>query len=315
MQKYLKRAAIVAGGYVANDLARSAYKSAKGRVMRAFKPSRKSFRTGRSSGTLTSQRDTTTTYGKGRRGKGRGGRQFLVRVRRALIDEQPSNLYTALFKGTDTSALGVQSFQTTYLADVNTTAQGDLWNVFKDAFSAGAVTDVEQERLYIRNMSMDIQLKNQGLEQCIVDMYICVSRVSHDSVATLNADLQGWFGDQAGIGGVSLGIPGVGLFNVPGFSRKWKITKKQSFLIKPEEVIQTTIVGRKNFMVAGRMLQDYRAALKGITMAVVFQVRGVPENSVSDSGLSGFTTTWSAQTRIAYAKVPGNVNEVIGQTK
>lgn len=272
-------------------------------------------RRGRGSSTVTTQRDSSTTYRSGRRVGGRGSRGFMRKFRRALLSEQPLNVYTSLYKASDTTAVGNQSFGTVYLGDMNTTAQGDIWNVFKDAYTAAAVTDVEQEKLYIRSMSMDLQFKNNGTEQMFVDMYTCVARINHDSVGTLNSDIGGWFGDMSNIGAVSSTVPGITLFNIPGFCRKWKIIKRQTFIVKPDEAVQTTIFGSKNRTIIGRHLQDYRCSLKGFTKAIVLQVRGVPENTASDSGLTGFTYAWSTQTRICYAKPPGQLSETIGQTK
>lgn len=289
---------------------RSSYRRRGRRPMRRRRARRRAVRR---PATVTAQRDTATLSRNSGRGRS-GDRAFARRMRRALLSEQPLNVYTALLKASDTFASGNQTFQGPYLADCNTTNQGDLWNVFKDAYLATTLTDVEQERIYIKSSAMDVQFKNNGTEYLLVDMYILICRQSYATSATIQSDIGNWFGDMTSVGVTGPGTPGITLYQIPAFTRRWRIQRSQRFLVKPDEVIATTVYGPKNRSIAGRSLQDY-GAMRGITRAVVFQVRGVPENTASDSGLTGYTFAWSAQSRFTYARPPGNTVETVGQTK
>lgn len=264
---------------------------------------------------ITTQRDSGTVYRARRRVGGRRHRKFLNKMRRALISEAPMQVYTALFKSSDTAAAGTQQIGGVYMGDTNTTAQGDLWNVFKDAFTATTVADVEAKKLYIKSMHMDFQFKNTGTEQLFVDMYQIIARKSYDNGNLFNTQVDDWYSDMADVGATTFTNPALDLFSLPNFCRYYKILRKTTHLIKPDEVISLTIGSARPRVLSGRLLTDYGGTLKGITRVIAFRIRGVPENTASTSGLTGWSAAWSAQTVIHYAFVPGNASETIGQTK
>lgn len=265
---------------------------------------------------VTAQRDGATRYRTGRRVGGRRARRFLYRMRRALLSDAPLQVYSALLKGADTAAAGTAQTAGIYLADMNTTAQGDIWNVFKDAFSLASATDAENDKLYIRSAHMDFQVKNTGTEQMFLDTYYVVARRDLDDTATLNTMLGQWLADMSQIGAVSLTDPALSLFSIPNFTRWFKVMKKTTQLLKPDECVSGSIGIKKPRQILGRQITEVSGALRGFTRAVLFTFRGVPENTASASGLTGWSASWSAQTTIHYSVVPHlGVGDAIGQTK
>lgn len=264
---------------------------------------------------FTTQRDYARGTGKRRRGS--GFNRFRLRVRAALQSDMPQRTYQALLKGADTVTDGTQGYKGVYLMDLNTTAQGDLWNVFKDAYTLAAVADAENKSIFLKSMSLDLQFYNAGSYQVYITCYTVVARRDNDINQSIGDQFATFFGDESAIGTVIPSHPSMTLYDVPNFLRYWKILRSYKLLIKAGESAQVSIRKSMNRKINGRILQDNDACAKGLTHGFFFQMRGVPINAATpDSGLSGYTVQYSAQTTIHYRQTPGDSSsDTIGQSK
>lgn len=311
-----------AKGYAARKAASSlvnAAASAAGSMYKKWRNrNKRTLRTTRSRPAVTTQRDVVST---GTRKQSRSLRRFAKRVRLALAAEAPRQIYMAQGKG-NTSWAGaagtqpVQDVRGVYLGDLNTSAQGDLWNIFKDSYSLAAVADAEKYKISLRNMTLDLQIKNTGTEQCYVTVYRIMARQNVDSTADLNSLWQTYFSDMGSVGAVTYDHPGMTPYHVPNFVRYFKIMAKSEFIIKPDESVSLQLRRFVNRTINGRILQDIDGALQGFTCGLLFTVRGVPENTADNSGLTGYNLSWSYQTSYFYQEVPNSqTGDEIGQTK
>lgn len=263
---------------------------------------------------VTGQRDYRSTVTGGKRG--RSFNKFRAKVRAALAADSPRQIYTALLKGSQSSATGVQNVQGIYLGDLNTTAQGDIWNIFKDAYTLAAVADAEKYKINLMSMQQETQFKNNGEDALQLSIYTLACRNDLDDVDTLLDRWLAWFGDMTAVGVVDATDVGLTPFHIPNFLRYFKIMGKTDHVIKPNEVV--TVVQRKrvNRVIDGRILQDIGGARRKLTRAFFYTVKGSPENTVSTSGLTGFNLAWSNQNSYFYKTVSGsNLTDTIGQTR
>lgn len=264
---------------------------------------------------ITTQRDfAKTTSTRRRRGS---DYKFRMRVRAAMQADMPQRTYQALLKGGDLVTDGTQGYKGVYLLDLNTTAQGDIWNVFKDAYGLSSVADAENKSVFLKSASLDLQFYNLSTEtQVYITCYTVVARRDNDINQSIGDQFTTFFQDEAAIGTVSAAHPSMTPYDVPNFLRYWKILRAYRLLIKPGESSAVSIRKSLNRKINGRSLQDNDACVRGLTHGFFFQMRGVPLNSIYDSGLSGYNVTYSAQTTIHYRQTAGDASaDTIGQSK
>lgn len=270
-----------------------------------------------SGGSVTTQHDVSTRYRRKRMPYRKRKRwvRFTRRVRHVELQQQPLQIYQQLTKNSATQGTGVQGQAGLYLLDVNAANQGHLTSLFKSVYGgAGGVTEYASRRLFLKSACIDLQLKNTGTEQCIIDMYWCRTRQNINSTSVIGSLFDAGVTAMTGLGTITASNPCLTPFDNPDFCKMFKIYKKTEYLISPDQVITLQQRTAKNRMFQGRNLFYAAGALRG-TFAFFFQVRGVPENTVDESGLTGWSIAWSSQTTIHYAIPPGSQGESIDQTK
>lgn len=272
-------------------------------------------RTARMLAPLTTQRDAQTLS---RRSRSSGvSLSFQRRVRAALQNDMPPRIYQELFKGSDNDINGTQGYKGVYLMDLNTTDQGQLWNVFKDAYGLATVADAENKSVFLRSACLDFQIRNaDATNEVYITMYTVVARRDVDGTSSLGDFFTTYFADMAAIGAVAPNIAAMSPYDNPGFIRHWKVLRAVRVKIKPLETASFQIRKRLNRKIQGRILQDQDCAIRGLTHGLFFQMRGSPTNSAATSGLSAYSVTYSAQTTIHYRQTAGDASaDTIGQTK
>lgn len=264
---------------------------------------------------LTTQRDSQVLSSRGR---GRGvSAAFRRNLRIALQNDMPARIYQELLKGSDTDTTGIQGYRGVYLLDLNTTDQGHIWNVFKDAYTLASVADAENKAVFLRSACLDLQLRNaDSTNDVFITMYTVVARVDNDINQGLSDQYQTFFSDMAAVGSVAPGTAAMSPYDCPGFVRHWKIIRAVRVKIRPLETASFQLRKRLNRKINGRLLQDQDCAVRGLTQGFFFQMRGAPTNSVNPSGLSTYNVTYSAQTTIHYRlALSANTSDTIGQSK
>lgn len=267
---------------------------------------------------LTTQRDSRVVRGYGRR-SGRMSR-FMRKVRMSLILEQPKLAYQSVRKGQIAPVAGSCAYATPALLSTYDNADADLWELFKDNFTAAAVADVEDKSLYIKSASMTLSLANGGATSAYVDVYDIIAR-RDVTFATANANnisdvYSDAFSDMVDIGTTSNAWIGMQPYDVPEFLRQFAVRKKYTFIMEAGKSVQMSIGGNYNRVISGKRLQTANCALKGVTRALMIFVRGVPSNDASTAGTSAATINFSTHKTIRYAVPPSSKTaDTIGQSK
>lgn len=271
--------------------------------------------------TNTTQRDVTTRYVRRRMPpyKRRRWVSFVKKTRAVELAQQPLQVYQALLKSSKTVTLGEQWTEGVLLKDNNMPNQADLVNMFKDAYGGGGLpTDYDSRRLYLKSCTLDLQIKNIGTEQCIIDVYHIKARKSYQSSAggtsnSLNDIWNDCFGDSTAVGAVSAANAALTPFDVPSFCKYFLVKSKREYIISPDQVVTMQLRDPRNLMLQGRLLNLGRFGT--LAEGYLMQIRGVPEDTLAASGLTSAVVAWSAQTTYHYAVPPGYTTESIGQSK
>lgn len=277
-------------------------------------------RTVKSNKAVTQQHDIRNAMRYSRRG-GRAWRKFRSKVRAAIQADNPKHLYQAVYKASGSNTDSVAGFDGVYFLDLNTTNQGDIFNVFKDAFATTAA-DLDNYKIYLQSATCEFMLKNtHASNPCEIDLYEAVARRDDTQTGTPGSLWSAYFADMDAVGTVTSGHPGLTPFRVANFSRSWKVTKVTKFMLDPGKALSTNMSAQLNRVLAGVRLANSVTIQKGLTRMYFFRVRGVPENATATgtnppSGLGAWSVAWSAITNINYQSLPtGKQTEDVDQSK
>lgn len=317
--KYVRVGAAVAGAALAKGAASGISHIAKRGLLSGASWMQRKYRgrgkrSGRAQRPITGERDYRSTVM--RRGGNRSMRKFRAKVRAALAADAPRQIYTTLLKQAQVDAGGILNVNGIYLGDLDTTTQGDIWNIFKDAYGLTTVADAENRKIHLMSMAQELQMRNLGTDQCQVSIYTLQCRNDLDLQTDFTSNWITWFADMSTVGAVSNVDAALTPFHVPTFLRYWKILAKNDHLIKPGEVVSVVQRKRVNRVIQGRTLQDIGGARAGLTRAFFWTVKGVPANTAATSGLTGFNLAISNQNSYFYKNVVSDVaTDTIGQTR
>jgi len=268
---------------------------------------------------VTQQHDVRAALTRQRGGK--SWSRFRSKVRAALQADNPRHLYQAVYKNAASATDSIAGFGGTFFLDLNTTAQGDIFNVFKDAYATTS-TDIDNYKLYVKSAQVDFMLKNTHATNPLeVDLYECVARRDDSQAGDVNTIWNTYFSDMDAIGTVSSSHPAMTPYHVPNFIRSWKVIKSTKFMVDPGKSISTQQRASLNRVMSGLKISQGVSVQKGLTRMFLFRVRGVPENatatgSLPPSGLGAWSIAWSQLTSISYQPMPtGDQTEDIDQSK
>lgn len=307
----LAYAAYKAAGYGVGDAIRG---GARSFARSAAKKVRSMVRRKRNSGSyklraaVTQQHDVRSN-GSYRPRSGRKWSRFRAKVRAAIQADNPRHLYQAVYKSSGTATDSIAGFDGVYFLDLNTTSQGDIWNIFKD-LGAATAADTDNYKAYITSATMDFMITNTDTTNaCEVDIYECVARRDDTQTSTPGTVWSTYFADMDATGTVTSQHPGLTPFQVPNFIRAWKVTKSTKYLIDAGKTISMQLRSKINRVIGGARMASSVSIQKGLTRMVFFRVRGIAKNVAATglnpaSGLSGWSCSWSGVTSINYQALP-----------
>jgi len=283
----------------------------RGRTMRrrvSFSRSRSRSRSSfRSSGVASRQRDQSTRYRS--RGRRRRGSRFGYRVMNTLLNQQPLQIYTAkggedgVSAAGDTSIVGYGIYTTQY------SGQADLYNIFVDAGQTLATAANSTTRVYIKSVCLDVQLKNTGAAEIIMDVYEVLNMKDVATTDGIGAQWVTFFNKMTAITAKDDTDVANSLFENPVFCQHYKILSKKEVLILPGEITTMQMRSGKDRMIQGQRVLDYVNSLPRLSRFYIFQWHGGP----TTSGVVAATTvsiTWQKAYKYAIAPTPIRVSSI-----
>lgn len=284
-------------------------KQAVARVRNSFRRSggRKAI-TGR---ITTEQRDSRVGYVKHRMPRRRRRRwtSFTRKVQHVMLQmgalQTISNTY-----GTVRSWLAdKQAYWGYMIGGVAPTENDDLLRAFRAAYgSALALSDLDDYKLFIKSLCLDLQINNNGSTTAIIEIYHLQCRKSYNTTTALDVQYSDTFAEVPAQTGYTRAIDDLGYtpFQNPIFCSHWSIVKKEQVQLGPGELSTMQIRIPTNKMFYGKTLETNPSCIKGYTRGLLFVMKGEPENNAGSYRQSAGEIIFGTQTSVNYQLPPSS---------
>lgn len=249
--------------------------------------------------------------------KRRKWKGFTNRVKHVMLQMNPLNTFTNdNYRRVITWVAEAQATFGQMLGGVSATDNDEILGAFKAAYGGAlSTTTVDRYKLFIKSMCLDIQIKNTGANTAVLDVYQLICRKGDRDSNRIETSYSNAFAEQdvAAIGTVTSTNTATTPFQNPLFLSMWKILNKKEILLGSGQTTTMQMRIPYNRMMYGKLLENNLQAIAGLTRAYLFQVRGAPVNSAGSGSCAAGELVICAQTTVAYALPPGDINVHTGQ--
>nr|WAE42524.1 MAG: capsid protein [Cressdnaviricota sp.] len=289
------------------SMSRSRSRSRGRRMSRSRSTRRRSRSRSTVSGIASRQHDQSSRF-RGRRGRGHGrARSFGRRVTGALIRDEPLQIYTVKTSLNLTSSLNAMDVFGVGLYTTQQTDQNDLQQVFIDAALPIATTANLSSRLFFRSACLDVQIKNTGSTEIIMDCYVMYQRKDVATSNDVGTQWTNFFGDLTAISYSGALDVSNSVFENPVFCEYYKVLSKTEVLILPGEIVTRQMRDGKTRFIQAQQVKSFLGAYPKINKFMFFMWHGPPDPTAgtgSTAGIAPTTVTFSYQKAYKYAFPP-----------
>lgn len=268
------------------------------------------------SGTVTFQRDGVTRYVKSRmpRAMRRRWRSFVRRVEHVNLQAGPTRTFTRASTDFETWNANEQGYFGYMCGGMTVTGNNELREVFTDAHGTGVGTTLNQRKLFIKSLVMDVQVRNstEGGTPIVLDVYTLRCRKGYESASSPSVQYGNLWADLLASGGgtTSSVSPAVTVFQNPGFLQYWSVIKKQELVIGGGNLATFQIRLPTNKMIHGKDFEREPQALPGYTYCLFFMPRGAPiDGGLSTTELASGEVNVGMQWTVCYQVVPSALTQ------
>lgn len=263
-------------------------------------------------GVISTQHDVSMRYRRKRmpRRKRKRWVRFTRKVQHSIMQMQPLQSYTIDYPGAfKTIAVNTQVTDGQMIGGVSATNNNELLNIFRRAYgSTLSLSGIDKYKIFLKSMCCDFQLNNSGSSSIIVDVYHLICRTNDWAGNRIDVQYTNAFAESsAGSGGtVDSTNPATTPFQNATFCSLWKVLSKKEILLGAGQISTFQVRVPYNKYFNGKMLENNFAAVPGFTRAVLFQVRGAPENNAGTPRLAAGSFTWMCQFTASYGVPPSS---------
>lgn len=264
---------------------------------------------------LTNQYDARIRYVRKPmpKAKRRRWKRFTGKVKHVMLQMQPLQSYCDDNGGAVmTAAADAQTTSGIMLGGTQVTNNSELYEIFSDQFTLASVAAAKPYSLFIKSMSLDVQLTNTGSGRAVLDVYTLICRKSYEVASPIATQYTANYNEQTNISLASVTHPATTPWQNPLFLKYWRIIKKQEIILGSGNYTTLQMRIPYNKHLQGRLLTSCPQAIPGISRAFLFQVRGSPENNAGTARLQAVEVTWKSQITINYGRPPGQVTAGTG---
>jgi len=269
----------------------------------------------RSSGMTTNQRDVSNQYSRGRsRGSGRGARRFRYRVMQTVNANQPLSVFAYSKSFNLSSAVNLKGIYGVGLYTTQMTDQTDLKDLLLDAgidIAAASPNPQLSSRVVVKSCCLDVQLRNRGTTDVLVDVYECINVRDPGNTSTIAANFTDMFNQMTTIGAKDWQNPAVSLFENPVFCRHYKVISKKETQIPPGDLISMQMRNGKDKSISPNSVISYPNSIPKISRFYIFVFQGIPEDSAGTARIAASTLTISYQKAYKYSIMSGRTTAQI----
>lgn len=266
-----------------------------------------------SSAPITTQHDVSNRYRRKPmpRYRRKKWKKFTNQVKHVMMQMNALSTYTIDFINNETWAVDKQVIFGFMLGGTQATNNDELFQIFRQAYSSAITTStVDDYKLFVKSLCLDVQLTNTGTAGCIVDVYTVIARSSDTVAETIGTQYLRLYAEQnSGAGGVGTTVdansPASTPFNNGPWLQKWKILSKKEISLGVGSVTTMQLRNAANRILQGKTIESNPSYIPGYTRAFLFQVRGV---GTSVPNLAAGQITASRQFTVSYGIPPSGRN-------
>lgn len=314
VKRYLSRSPPRTPTKMRRSVSRSRSRS-RGRSMtrRGARRSRGSYSRSRSRAlsAVTRQRDQSVRFSGGRR----NGRSYYFgrRVMYSLLRQEPMQIWTNAQSFAFTSAVNACTTRAFGLYTTSMSGQTDLASIFTDAGLDTATATNDNARIYIRGAVMDLELKNTGSTECIIDVYTVWNQKTVPSTSAFDSLYDTYYQKMTGATGSggatpSIAVP-VSMFENPVICQYYRITGKKQMIILPGEIATLQMKMPRSRMINGQAVVNNPSSIPKLSQFYVLSFHGPPDptaGSGSTPAVAAASLAVSFQKVYRYQLVPSS---------
>lgn len=261
-------------------------------------------------GPITAQYDFSKRYQRKAMPKWKRKRwvRFTKRVNHVMLQSQALASWTRDILFNFTAAADTQVTFGWYLGGVGAPDNNELQQVFNAAYGSPIFSALDDYKLFIKSLCLDIQISNPSTRGVILDVYTLIARAGDNQAAeTIGTMYNRLYNEQQSttVGLVSPTNPASTPFQNSLFCSKWKILSKKEILLQAGGCTTMQMRNPVNKMMYGKTLESNNSYIPGYTRAYLVQARGVPEIEASVSRLAPVQLVCGGQWTVVYGIPPG----------
>lgn len=265
-----------------------------------------------SGGITTEQRDFATRYVRRSmpRHRRRRWRSFTRKVQHVMLQMGATQSFNLKFSARKTAGVETQLWDGMMLGGTQPNNNDELLQAFRRAYGT-AITNanVDDYKLYIKSLCLDLQIRNNGDKNVIIELHQLICRKSYNQSERIDTHFQTAMGEmqnQTGFTAQAITDPTTTIFQNSIFLQYWKVLKKSQIVIGAGETTTLQLRIPYNRMMSGKLIESHVQAIPGFTRAFIFSMKGAPELNASDVQYSDFDILWVSQTFVNYQIPPGS---------
>lgn len=266
-----------------------------------------------SSGPITTQHDVSLRYRRKSmpRRKRKAWKSFTNKVKHVMLQMNSLTSFTSdNLRSNFTTTTNQQTVFGVYLGGTGASNNDELLAAFKAAYSSAlSSSTVDDYKLFIKSMCLDVQLSNTGSNGIILDVYELIARKADNaSSETIGNMYSRLYNEQTvgALGSLLPDSPSSTPFQNALFLQKWKIMKKKEILLGSGQVTTMQMRVPYNRTLQGKTIESNPSYIPGVTRAYLFQARGVPVNSAGTVNAAAIDISMCCQHTVTFGIPPGS---------
>lgn len=261
--------------------------------------------------TTTEQRDSRVGYVKHRmpRGRRRRWKRFTRKVQHVMLQMGASQTFSVPRATIKSWIANAQNYWGVMLGATGAVNNDDLVDAFKRAYGSTLnLTDLDDYKLFIKSLCLDVQINNNGANTAIIEIYHLLARKPYNDTSNLESQFAATFNEIPAPGTYSRAItnPGYTPFQNALFCSHWAIQRKEQIQLGPGELSTLQIRIPANKMFLGKTLETSPAMIRNFTRGLLVICKGEPENASGTAQLSAGEIVFATQMTCNYQLPPSS---------
>lgn len=263
-----------------------------------------------SSSVTTNQHDIGSRYRRrsGRRGSGRGARRARYRIMQVVNANQPLSIWTDQVSVNGTTAVDALSAYGVGLFTTQMSGQTDLASIAIDAGYPALTTTNLGGKFVVKSACLDVQIKNNGTTDCIVDIYEILNVRDPGATSSVASLFSSMYAQMTTTTAASWNDVAVSVFENPMFCRHFKVLSKKETLIPASDIITMQMRYGKDRTISLSTIADYVSCVPKLSKFYFYMWHGAPSATAgtgSTPAIDSTSITISWQKAYKYALMSG----------